>query len=96
MAEIIRIEMDRAEGAIQRVLGLIERRGFEIDHMDMPRTDTSDAHIATLTLGVRARDAGRCIDVLGRQIDKLHGIRRIMRIAAPTREDMVQVGESAT
>jgi acetolactate synthase-1/3 small subunit len=28
-------------------------------------------------VGVRARDGGRCVDVLGRQIDRLVGARRV-------------------
>ena len=80
MTSILHFQLDRAEGSLQRLIGLIERRGFEIDHMTMGGHDGSTRNIA---LGVRARDAGRCVDVLGRQIDRLYGVRR----AAPAGEE---------
>jgi acetolactate synthase-1/3 small subunit len=73
MTSILHFQLDRAEGSLQRLIGLIERRGFEIDHMTV---GGHDASTRSLAVGVRARDAGRCVDVLGRQIDRLYGVRR--------------------
>jgi acetolactate synthase II small subunit len=71
---ILHLQLDRAEGSLQRLIGLIERRGFEIDHMTVGE---HDADTRSLAVGVRARDTGRCVDILGRQIDRLYGVRRM-------------------
>ena len=76
--ETLCIELSPAEGAVQRLLGLVERRGYELKTIDMP---SAGAGPLRLTLGVEARDPGRRIDVLGRQIARLYGIRRIMTVA---------------
>jgi len=70
--ETIHVELDRAEGSLQRLIGLVERRGFEIDRFEME----GNGAMRSVTLAVRARGGGRCIDVLGRQIDRLVGVRR--------------------
>jgi len=69
----IHIELDRAEGSLQRLIGLIERRGFHIDGMTMGGMGEH----RTVAVQVRPRDASRQIDVLGRQIDRMFGARRI-------------------
>ena len=35
MSHLIHIELDRLEGSLVRVIGLIERRGFHIDAMEL-------------------------------------------------------------
>jgi acetolactate synthase-1/3 small subunit len=72
MSKIIHLELDRAEGSLQRIIGLIERRGFHIDGMTM---GGEGAH-RSLAVHVRPTDTSRQIDVLSRQIDKLYGVRR--------------------
>ena len=74
MSNTIHIQIDRADGSLQRLIGLVERRGFHIDGMSMADIDGASRRIA---LTVRGRDAGRCMDNLGRQIDRLFGVRRI-------------------
>ena len=73
MSDTIHIQIDRADGSLQRLIGLVERRGFHIDGMALA-DEGAFRHIA---LTVRGRDAGRCMDNLGRQIDRLFGVRRI-------------------
>jgi acetolactate synthase II small subunit len=73
MSDIIHIQIDRTDGALQRLIGLVERRGFHIDGMDM----ASDESAMRIALTVRGRDAGRSIANLGLQIDRLVGARRI-------------------
>lgn len=77
MTDTLLIQIDRADGSLQRLIGLIERRGFEIERMSV---SDAGAH-REVRVGVRARDASRCPDVLGRQIDRLFGVRRMT--AAP-------------
>ncbi|MFA4939321.1 ACT domain-containing protein [Brevundimonas sp.] len=73
MSDTIHIQIDRADGSLQRLIGLVERRGFHIDGMAMAEEGT----FRKIALTVRGRDAGRCMDNLGRQIDRLFGVRRI-------------------
>ena len=73
MSDTIHIQIDRADGSLQRLIGLVERRGFHIDGMSMADEGPS----RRIALTVRGRDAGRCMDNLGRQIDRLFGVRRI-------------------
>ncbi len=77
MKDAFHIQIDHAEGSLQRLVGLIERRGFHIDGMSV----TDSGAYREVRIAVRERDAGRCVHVLGRQIDRLVGVRRI---AAPT------------
>lgn len=73
MSDTIHIQIDRADGSLQRLIGLVERRGFHIDGMAM----ADEGGFRKIALTVRGRDAGRCKDNLGRQIDRLFGVRRI-------------------
>ncbi|MEA3471989.1 MAG: ACT domain-containing protein [Pseudomonadota bacterium] len=73
MSNTIHIQIDRADGSLQRLIGLVERRGFHIDGMAL----ADEGAFRRIALTVRGRDAGRCTDNLGRQIDRLFGVRRI-------------------
>lgn len=73
MSNTIHIQIDRADGSLQRLIGLVERRGFHIDGMAL----ADEGAFRRIALSVRGRDAGRCMDNLGRQIDRLFGVRRI-------------------
>lgn len=74
MNHLIHIELDRLEGSLLRILGLVERRGFHIDGMEL--FDLGEDKRG-LTLKVRPRDASRSLDTLGLQIDRLYGITRL-------------------
>jgi acetolactate synthase II small subunit len=74
MSSTLHIELDDVEGALPRLIGLIERRGFLIDGLAMQPGPEG----RSLAVTVRPRDAGRCVDVLGRQIDRLLGMRRLL------------------
>jgi acetolactate synthase II small subunit len=69
----IHIELDRSEGSLQRLIGLIERRGFHIDGM----TIGGVGEHRSVAIDVRPRDASRQADILGRQIDRMFGARRV-------------------
>ena len=73
MSNTIHVQIDRADGSLQRLIGLVERRGFHIDGMAL----ADEGAFRRIALTVRGRDAGRCMDNLGRQIDRLFGVRRI-------------------
>jgi acetolactate synthase II small subunit len=74
MSDTIHIRIDRADGALQRLIGLVERRGFHIDGMDM----AAEGAALRIAMTVRGRDAGRSIANLGLQIDRLVGATRIV------------------
>jgi acetolactate synthase regulatory subunit len=88
MSNTIQVHFDRLEGSLQRIIGLVERRGFHIDSMQMGE---HDAATRTLALHVRGCDDRRCTEVLGRQIDRLYGVRRVTAAADtdPIPEDIV-------
>jgi acetolactate synthase-1/3 small subunit len=79
------IQIDRAEGSLPRLIGLIERRGFHIDHLALADCGSH----REVRLAVRGRDAGRCAEVLGRQIDRLIGVRRLAASASTHVEEAV-------
>ncbi len=73
MTDTIHIQIDRADGSLQRLIGLVERRGFHIDGMSL----SDEGQTRRVQMQVRGRDAGRCMENLGRQIDKLIGATRV-------------------
>lgn len=73
MSDTIHIQIDRADGSLQRLIGLVERRGFHIDGMSL----SDEGAMRRVQLQVRGRDEGRCTENLGRQIDKLVGATRV-------------------
>lgn len=71
--ETLHLNIDRADGSLQRLIGLVERRGFHIDGITM----SDEGAARRVELAVRGRDAARCTQTLGRQIDKLFGVTRV-------------------
>ncbi|WP_417230677.1 ACT domain-containing protein [Brevundimonas sp.] len=78
MTDTLHIQIDHAEGSLQRLIGLIERRGFHIDGMTL----AGEGAMRHLQLQVRGRDSGRCVEILGRQIDRLIGATRMVSTCA--------------
>jgi len=73
MSDTIHIQIDRADGSLQRLIGLVERRGFHIDGMSM----ADEGATRRIQLQVRGRDSGRCTEILSRQIDRMIGATRV-------------------
>lgn len=71
-ANTLHLHIDRADGSLQRLIGLVERRGFHIDGLSLCEEGSS----RRVEIAVRGRDAARCTETLGRQIDKLFGVER--------------------
>ncbi len=76
MKRTIELRLARAEGAIVRTIGLIERRGFAVMAIDT----RSDASSETLVLRLEVASQGRPYDVLIRQILKLFDVRAVQLI----------------
>jgi acetolactate synthase regulatory subunit len=85
MKDAFLIQMDHAEGSLQRLIGLVERRGFHIDSMSV----INHGAYREVRVAVRVREPGRCMDVLGRQIDRLVGARRMATAASSVRVEEV-------
>ena len=80
-ADTLHLHIDRADGSLQRLIGLVERRGFHIDGMSL----SEDGSGRRVEMAVRGRDAARCTQTLGRQIDKLFGVTRMSASFVPER-----------
>lgn len=74
----LNIEFDSSEGAVRRLLGVIEARGFQVRAMSMG----TDIERSRMTVGLTPRDPGRCLDILSRQIARVQGVRHVARMAA--------------
>jgi len=74
--EHIRIEFGCAEGALRRILGVIEARGFSVRSMQMG----SDGDRSVMTLAIAPRDASRRVDTLLRQIERLNDTQATIRL----------------
>jgi acetolactate synthase II small subunit len=64
------IDLAPAEGALPRVLGLVERRGFRLRGIAM-------AEGSPLSIDVEAHDPGRRFDVLALQLGRLSDVRSV-------------------
>lgn len=71
-ANTLHLHIDRADGSLQRLIGLVERRGFHIDGLSL----SDEGAGRRVEMAVRGRDAARCTETLARQIDKLFGVTR--------------------
>ena len=76
MSARILIDFAMAEGAVPRMLGLVERRGFQVRGIGMEEDEAGET--ASLTLEVSPRDAGRRLDVLDLQLRRLVGVRDVI------------------
>ena len=69
----ITVEFDPGEGAVGRIVGLVERRGYELRGLNMGKAGARHA----LTLDLAARDAGRQFDILDLQLRRLVGVHHV-------------------
>ena len=70
----LKIEFEAEEGALVRLLGLIQRRGFTVVSMTMPES----AHKRkVVNLTVTPMDSVHRIEVLQRQIVRLYEVRAV-------------------
>lgn len=70
-----RIEIDfaLAEGAVLRMIGLVERRGFEVSGIAMAEREGR----GSLALDVRPRHPSRRLDVIAGQLRRLHDVQSV-------------------
>jgi acetolactate synthase-1/3 small subunit/acetolactate synthase II small subunit len=69
----LHVDFDAAEGALLRMVGLVERRGFVVSGVSMAEADGR----GSLSLDVAARDPGRRLDVVAAQLRRLIDVRNV-------------------
>lgn len=80
MNRVFHIELDHAEGALLRVLGTVERRGFALVQLSVDKPDAA-------TCAMRIEVAGeRDPQVLGRQLERLLDVRVVRLQPVPPEE----------
>jgi acetolactate synthase-1/3 small subunit/acetolactate synthase II small subunit len=67
------INFTPAEGAVIRMLGLIERRGYALRGIFMEER----ANGASMTIDVEPRDPSRRVEVIARQLDRLIEVNNV-------------------
>ena len=67
MSERLTISFAPAEGAVVRMLGLVERRGYALRGLAMSENEES----GLLVLDIEARDSGRRAKVVAQQLGRL-------------------------
>lgn len=70
----MRIDFMPAEGAVVRLIGLIERRGFQVRGLGMTE---EDAERASLVVELEPRDPTRSLKTLDLQLRRIQGVRNI-------------------
>ncbi|MDH3645760.1 MAG: ACT domain-containing protein [Gammaproteobacteria bacterium] len=90
MKYTLRLSVHTAEGAIIRILGLVERRGFALARVDT----TSPEDNGHLDMELDVVSAERSIDVLMRQLDKLFDVSHVLHLQSDTRRLVLKKGEA--
>lgn len=70
----ITIDFENDEGAVRRLLGVIEQRGFEIRSIQLPVPETE---ISTMTVVLKPRGEGRSVEILSRKIAGLYCVKAV-------------------
>lgn len=68
----IDIDFRPGEGAVLRLIGLVERRGFVVRALTLPETRAGAS--ARLTVHVAPRDAGRRVETVCAQLAKMYEV----------------------
>jgi acetolactate synthase II small subunit len=73
VSERLIVSFTPAEGALVRMLGLVERRGYSLRGVAME--ERGDA--ASMTIDLEPRDASRRVEVVARQLDRLIDVNSV-------------------
>ena len=68
-----------AEGAVVRMLGLVERRGYALRGLAMEERPNG----ASIMIDIEPRDSSRRVEVVARQLDRLVDVNSISILTAP-------------
>lgn len=78
MTERLTINFTPAEGAVLRMLGLVERRGYLLRNVTMKE----DGATASLVIDVEPRDSSRRVEVVALQLGRLIDVNSV-NLATP-------------
>lgn len=81
MSERLVVSFTPAEGAVVRMLGLVERRGYAVRGVNMEERGDR----ASMTIDLEPRDPARRLDVVARQLDRLVDVDSVS-IVTPSQE----------
>ncbi len=81
MTDRISIHFALAEGAVLRIIGLMERRGYQVRAIGMSERD--DGETASMVVEIAPRDADRRLEVLDRQLRRLVDVRSVSGLPMP-------------
>jgi acetolactate synthase-1/3 small subunit/acetolactate synthase II small subunit len=73
MSGRIAIDFALVQGAVLRVLGVVERRGFELRGIAM----AGEGAVGSLVLDVEATDAGRRLEIVAGHLSRLHEVHKV-------------------
>ena len=73
MTERLTIDFTPAEGAVVRMIGLVERRGYVVRGLAM----NERADSASLTMDVEPRDPSRRVQVVAQQLGRLVDVNQV-------------------
>jgi acetolactate synthase II small subunit len=73
------ISFTPAEGAVIRMLGLVERRGYALRGLAMKELPNG----ASIMIDIEPRDSSRRVEVVARQLDRLVDVNSISILTAP-------------
>jgi acetolactate synthase regulatory subunit len=73
VTERLTIDFTPAEGAVVRMIGLVERRGYVVRGLEM----NEHAASASLVLDVEPRDPGRRVEVVAQQLGRLVDVNKV-------------------
>ncbi len=78
MSERLIISFTPAEGALVRMLGLVERRGYALRALTMEERPNG----ASMMIDIEPRDSSRRVEVVARQLDRLIDVNSISILTA--------------
>lgn len=74
----ITVRLTDEEGGMHRMIGIVQKRGFDICGMYMP---IDEDHVKTVRMSVRGRHANCGIEILRRQIMRMHNAVDVTLVA---------------
>jgi len=80
MKHTLKLSVNAAEGAILRIIGLVERRGFSLVRIDA----ASAGDDGQLEMELDVVSPERSIDVLMRQLEKLFDVATVLLLQSDT------------
>ncbi|HUE79604.1 MAG TPA: ACT domain-containing protein [Sphingomicrobium sp.] len=73
MSDRLLLELDWEIGTLQRLIGVIERRGFKVIAIEL----NASGGARQMAVDVQPRREPKDFAVLARQVDRLHGVVRL-------------------